>query len=988
MLKNGFTMGGGGVFGAAGGIIPGLANISSIIRGIPQIGQLAHAIISPLTDAAEEGVRLNMILETTEIGFTAVAGSADKAHQHVMKLQAFGAASPFRFEGLLKGAQLMNAFGFSIDEQIPKLTIWGNAIAASGEISEEAIHRVITAFGQMRMSGRVNAQDMMQLTNANLPGWQLLAKAIGKTVAETRKLAEQGKLNGKVAVEAITAMMAIDPRFKGMMDKLQTTTQGRLSALQDMLQIAQGTATQGLTGNLSKMIQDALDRPDLAPMLAAQINSVLTPVSGLIETGVKNILAPGITTGLTEGIKVGKTMVKDALMDMAQDSIIGTVKDVLGINSPSQVFINFGINSAEGYRDGILTGLESVSGEIMGGFDEMLGQVEGMLNSKTRRFLTVQQQSKSNLERLMAKEPDFMPKLVAGSRARGINPDHLLNVMAVETSGSFNPAIKNPTSSASGLIQFMAETARGLGTTTALLRKMTATQQLDYVFKYLDQPGYRGRLGSQGALYAAVGAGQVGSNDESVLMRRGQRGYAGNAATWDRNLDGIIRQGEMAQAAIVKLGAGVTFTVNGTPISYGNPVPVVFGNVTAGAGGIGAKPVKDIMGGAHLVFGTGGPGGPSDSFENGFGTPDLSGNVFASPDLLSTPEWDPSKLVPAMRPLKPLMVESAEAAAQLALEMAKAGETAQNQLGPGQWRESVMAIGSMQQKLSEFNDTLPKTRDMMTDIFISIPSRFGDIVGDAVNRADGTIGGFLSDLRDGFLSTVKGIFAEIAKTEVTKGLSHLWTMAAGTPEMDPNTGEPTGKVKGGIGIIKSILGIFGIGGGGKDVAAATATSANTTATMANTVAVTQLSATMAAQAALGAGQAGGGILGMVLGVALGAVGGSISLGGGSSYTPGGTGSTRPRTVGKRAFGGPVSAGHAVMVGDDPMGRPNPELFVPQTAGNIIPLDKLQGGGENHVHIHQHFHTPTGKVAPESSEQAAMKSVGAVARYFEQRGRNT
>lgn len=183
--SSGFFSGLRGGFGGSGGIIPGLANISNIIQGIPQIGNLAHAIISPLRDAAEEGVKLNMTLETAEIAFTQVAGSAERAHRHLVELQVFGAKSPFRFEGLLAGARLMTTFGFAIDEQIPKLRIWGNAIAAGGEITEDRVHRVVTAFGQMRMAGRVNAQDMMQLTNANIPGWQLLAKAIGKTVAET-----------------------------------------------------------------------------------------------------------------------------------------------------------------------------------------------------------------------------------------------------------------------------------------------------------------------------------------------------------------------------------------------------------------------------------------------------------------------------------------------------------------------------------------------------------------------------------------------------------------------------------------------------------------------------------------------------------------------------------------------------------------------------------------------------------------------------------
>ena len=63
------------------------------------------------------------------------------------------------------------------------------------------------------------------------------------------------------------------------------------------------------------------------------------------------------------------------------------------------------------------------------------------------------------------------------------------NLINFETGKTFSPSVKNPTSSASGLIQFMEATARDLGTTTAALRAMTFKQQLVYVDKYLNKNG-------------------------------------------------------------------------------------------------------------------------------------------------------------------------------------------------------------------------------------------------------------------------------------------------------------------------------------------------------------------------------------------------------------------------------------------------------------------------------------------------------------------
>lgn len=545
--------------GGMSSFLPGLANISEIIQGIPQIGQLAGALVRPLTSAAEAGVRFNAFMETSKIGFETLLGSSDKALAHLSELSKFADATPFQFEGLVSASQRMQAFGFTSRDVIPTLTAIGDALSATGGISQDALDGVLRQFGQMRSSARVTAEDMQSIADHNVPAWDLLATAIGKTVAQTRKLAETGRLNGREAVSAIAAQM--EARYGGQMARVSGTLTGRMSNLQDIQARAQGKATEGLTRDISETIGAALNQGDLAGSLAAKINLAISPVSGLIKTAAVGLLGGGITSGLTEGIAAGKDAVKSAIWDMAQDSILNTAKDALGIHSPSEEFRKLGIFSAQGFAEGLLEG-------------------QGIANNATQRMMgsvLAQAKSKLSLDKLVSREPDFLDKLKIGSQKRGINPDHLLNVMAVETSGTFNPAAKNPTSSASGLIQFMASTAKELGTTTAALRSMSATKQLDYVFKYFDHY-FKGKdLSTQGALYSAVGTGKVGRDDEAVVMRRGDRGYAGNAPTWDRNGDGIIKQGEMALAAIAKLGAGVNFSANGGVL----PVRVVGGDMGA-----------------------------------------------------------------------------------------------------------------------------------------------------------------------------------------------------------------------------------------------------------------------------------------------------------------------------------------------------------------------------------------------------------------------
>jgi lysozyme family protein len=126
------------------------------------------------------------------------------------------------------------------------------------------------------------------------------------------------------------------------------------------------------------------------------------------------------------------------------------------------------------------------------------------------------------------------------------DPNWLMAVMGFETGYTFSPAARNPGSTATGLIQFIESTARGLGTSTAQLARMTAVRQLDYVEDYY-RP-YNGRIRNLGDAYLAVlWPVAVGRPDSYVMWERDsgpyQREYAANSGL-DVNHDGVITRGE------------------------------------------------------------------------------------------------------------------------------------------------------------------------------------------------------------------------------------------------------------------------------------------------------------------------------------------------------------------------------------------------------------------------------------------------------------
>ena len=140
--------------------------------------------------------------------------------------------------------------------------------------------------------------------------------------------------------------------------------------------------------------------------------------------------------------------------------------------------------------------------------------------------------------------PEFRAKVRSISASIGCAPSHLMACMAFETGRTFAPWVRNPGSSATGLLQFMESTAQGLGTSTAALAGMSAVEQLDYVWSYL-RP-YTGRLGTLADLYAAIlWPAAVGKPDDYVVFADKSAAYAANKGL-DVDHDGAVTKKECA----------------------------------------------------------------------------------------------------------------------------------------------------------------------------------------------------------------------------------------------------------------------------------------------------------------------------------------------------------------------------------------------------------------------------------------------------------
>lgn len=210
--------------------------ISKIKNSIFSLKTLAGGVITGIATKKliADPVSLADEFQTDQIGFETMLKSKKKATKFMDSAKKFASVTPFDTSAVVSNAQRMLAYGFSDKDIIPDLTKIGNASAALGA-GEEGISRVSRALGQMKTNGRLNAEDMNQLTDVGINAWKYLADAEGKSIAQIREMSQKDEISGDKAVKTILNGLK---EFDGMMDKTSNSTvSGLMSNIKDTFDI-------------------------------------------------------------------------------------------------------------------------------------------------------------------------------------------------------------------------------------------------------------------------------------------------------------------------------------------------------------------------------------------------------------------------------------------------------------------------------------------------------------------------------------------------------------------------------------------------------------------------------------------------------------------------------------------------------------------------------------------------------------------------------
>lgn len=169
---------------------------------------------------------------------------------------------------------------------------------------------------------------------------------------------------------------------------------------------------------------------------------------------------------------------------------------------------------------------------------------------KYKDLLNKPNASFANIDTTTIQDPDFNKKVEKIASSLGVDSKDLIAIFKQES--GVNPAAVNPMSGATGLIQFMPDTAKRLGTSTQELKQMSAVDQLDYVYRYFKMVGVQPGM-KLGDLYMAVFMPKyVGAPDDTALGINGATGFSGKVYAQnkglDKNRDGVITVADVKQS--------------------------------------------------------------------------------------------------------------------------------------------------------------------------------------------------------------------------------------------------------------------------------------------------------------------------------------------------------------------------------------------------------------------------------------------------------
>lgn len=184
-------------------------------------------------------------MENAKISMQYFIDGADKATQslaYLREMQALAAKTSFTTESAINLSKFMASMGVDIRATKSVMTVINDAAAATGA-SEQKMQSIVTAMGQILTKGRLAAEEVRQLANANIPIYDILQEQLNLTGAQIKDIGNHWIDADKAVVAILTGL---EKRYKGAADDIADTMAGMMNSIKDNSLMISQIATSGM----------------------------------------------------------------------------------------------------------------------------------------------------------------------------------------------------------------------------------------------------------------------------------------------------------------------------------------------------------------------------------------------------------------------------------------------------------------------------------------------------------------------------------------------------------------------------------------------------------------------------------------------------------------------------------------------------------------------------------------------------------------------
>lgn len=187
--------------------------------------------IRALTQSGKGLLDLRINLQYAEVGIQAFTGNAQAASQVMQEIKDHAEKTSFTRLGLAEATRNMMSYGMTSKDAIEHVKMLGD-VAGGNELRFE---RLSFAMSQITSMGRLQGQELRQLTEQGFNPLETMSRYTGRSMLELKKMMEDGAISAAHVTEALRIETSAGGRFADMQMKMAKSLGGLRAQLVEVV---------------------------------------------------------------------------------------------------------------------------------------------------------------------------------------------------------------------------------------------------------------------------------------------------------------------------------------------------------------------------------------------------------------------------------------------------------------------------------------------------------------------------------------------------------------------------------------------------------------------------------------------------------------------------------------------------------------------------------------------------------------------------------